>query len=242
MFECTTCLKGRNGNPSLDSDLFFNFTSANVSYAAGILLNFGSFDRIYQFSLGGLSAKEYESQEHAKHFINGLTAMTYDEFGEKWYSKPVSTEYELHTAHLAARLPILAIMGAERQLPRVTREQGASEKPFIVTSLEVKWPRAIGVLVAILTGQLLAVGVVFYASRGVPVRDHDSFLSLARLLRTAMNTVEGRSAHCGEDLAKSIQEPLRYGTRRVPGKTGEEREVDLWNDVDDIFPKGKKYH
>jgi hypothetical protein len=131
-------------------------------------------------------------------------------------------------------------MGAERQLPRVPRERGAAELPFVVTSLEVKWTRAAA-------GQLLAVAVVFYAARGVPVRDHDSFLSLARLLRTAVNTVEGGSAAGGEELAESIRETagggIRYGTRRVGDAETERerREVDLWNDVDGVFVLGEKY-
>ncbi|KAK0711757.1 hypothetical protein B0H67DRAFT_491133 [Lasiosphaeris hirsuta] len=246
-FECTTCLKRRDGNPGLDQGLFFNFPSAKLPYAAGVLLNFGPFDRRYGYSAGQFSAKEYGSQEHSMHFINGLGAMRYAELGESWYSTPVSATYELYAAHLAARLPILAIMGAERQLPLVTREQGASSQPFIVTSLEVKWGRGFGVLGAILVGQLLAVGVVFGYSRRVPVRDHDSFLSVARLLRTAMNTIRGRSADPGKELAESIRGTIggiRYGTRRGRDpKTGREwREVDLWNDVASVFPKGEKYN
>jgi hypothetical protein len=216
---------------------------ANLSYASGILLSFGPFERRYQYSGGSLSAREYSSQENTLHFIHNLNALKYEHVGEDWYRMTVPAEYELHTAHLAARLPILAIMGAERQLPRVPREKGATEQPFIVTSLEVKWARAAGVLAAILAGQLLAVAVVFYASRGVLLRDHDSFLSVARLMRTAVNTIEGGSAAGGKDLAESIRETaggIRYGTRRVcDAETKRERhEVDLWNDVDCVFCEG----
>jgi hypothetical protein len=187
-----------------------------------------------------LSAREYNSEENTLHFMNNLNVMKYKDFGEDWYRMPVPAEYELYTAHLVARLPILAIMGAERQLPRVPRDKGAVERPFVVTSLEVKWTRAAGVLAGILAGQLLAVAVIFYTSRGVPVRDHDSFLSVARLLRTAVNTVEGGSTVSGKDLAESIGETVgevRYGTRRVcDAETERERhEVDLWNDVDRVF-------
>jgi len=155
---------------------------------------------------------------------------------ESQYQTPVTTRDELYAANIAARLPILAIMGAEEQLPRVTREEGASEKPFITTCLEVKWERAIGVLAGILVGQLIAIGVVFYASKGVAVRHHDSFFSVARLLRTAMGTVKGRSADTGEQVADSIQETaggIRYGMRTVcDDVSGRQwREVDLWNDV-----------
>jgi hypothetical protein len=247
LFECTTCLKDRDGEPGLGPDPLFNFPAANLSYASGILLSFGTFERRYQYSAGSLSVREYSSRENTLHFINDLNAAKYKDFGDDWYRAPVPAEYELHTAHLAARLPILAIVGAERQLPRVPRERGAAELPFIVTSLEVKWTRAAAVLAAILARQLLAVAVVFYAARGVPVRDHDSFLSVARLLRTAVNTVEGGSAAGGEELAESIRETagggIRYGTRRVGDAETERerREVDLWNDVDGVFVLGEKY-
>jgi hypothetical protein len=248
VFECTTCLNDRDGEPGLGRDLLFNFPVGNLSYASGILLSFGPHDRIYQYSAGMFSAKEYGSQEHTMHFINNLNVLRYKDVGDDWYRTPVPAEYELHTAHLAARLPILAIMGAERQLPRVTRDRGASEQPFIVTSLEVKWGRAVAVLAAILAGQLLAVGVVVYASRGLLVRDHDSVLAAARLLRTAVNTVEGGSAARGKELAEGIREAagpggIRYGTRRVRDEEAdrERLEVDLWNDVESVFPEGEDY-
>jgi hypothetical protein len=50
-----------------------------------------------------------------------------------------------------------------------------------------------GVLGAILVGQLLAVGVAYAYSRGVWVRDHDSLLAVARVLRTAVVEGKGRS-------------------------------------------------
>ncbi|GAB1318624.1 hypothetical protein MFIFM68171_08834 [Madurella fahalii] len=220
-FECTTCLKDGNGEPSLSLDLFFSYLEDKLLYASGILLSFGLFDcRYNQYSAGQVRAKEYGSQKHTMHFINNLNALRHDELGDDWYPKPVPAEYALHTAHLAARLPILAIMGAEQQLPRVTREKGASEQTFIVTSLEVKWGRPAGVLAAILAGQVLAVVVVSYVSHGVLL------------------------AASGKDLAESIQQSageIRYGTRTVPNdKTSSERhEVDFWNGVNSVFSKGE---
>ncbi|RYP01586.1 hypothetical protein DL765_010851 [Monosporascus sp. GIB2] len=250
-FECTTCLTDRNNNPGVGSDLFHGFPAGNVSYAAGVLLRFGPFDRIYQFEPSSpLSVKEYSSQEHTMHFINHIGALTYEKDGEDWFTHSVPAEYELHAAHLAARLPILAIIGAERQLPRVTRENGASERPYITTRVKVRWDRAIGVLAMILVGQLLAVVVVFFSCKGVFIRDHDSFLSVARLLRTAVNTIEGGSADSGKELANRIRAEtgegsvggMRYGTRTKCNEDGRQQvEVDLWHDVDNIFLKKADY-
>ncbi|KAK5655738.1 hypothetical protein OQA88_5275 [Cercophora sp. LCS_1] len=239
-FQCTTCLRGPSGSTGLSPNPFFNLPASKLPYAANILLSFGAFDRRYAYSydVGQFSAKEYGSQEHAMTFINGLGAMRYKEFGADWYRTPVPKEYELHTAHLTARLPVLAVIGAEKQLPRVTREAGASEVPFIVTSLEVKWRRSMGVLGAILAGQVVVVWVVYWYVGGVWVRDHDSFLSVARVLRTAMAGVKGLSTGTGKKLAERIEESvsgMRYGTRK--GKMG--LEVDIWEDAVPEFPLGK---
>jgi hypothetical protein len=289
-YECTTCLK--SGPPGsidtgLNTNLFFNFPSGNLTYAAGILLSFGAFDRVYgddrvySDHRGMFSAKEYSSMDYTMHFVNQLGAMRYSDLGESWYTTPVSTEYELHAAHLTARLPILATMGAEERLPRTARDPGASEQPFIITSLEVRWDRGMGVLGAILAGQLLAVGVVYVYSRGVWVRDHDSFLAIARVLATAVVKGEGRSSDTGEELAKRIRgvacpdgapygtktpgspgkgsdtgeelaegipgvacaDGMRYGTRKTGSPGREIYELDIWNDVDPVFPRheGAKY-
>jgi hypothetical protein len=147
--------------------------------------------------------------------------------------------------------------------------------------LEVRWDRGMGVLGAILAGQLLAVGVVYVYSRGVWVRDHDSFLAIARVLATAVVKGEGRSSDTGEELAKRIRgvacpdgapygtktpgspgkgsdtgeelaegipgvacaDGMRYGTRKTGSPGREIYELDIWNDVDPVFPRheGAKY-
>jgi hypothetical protein len=110
------------------------------------------------------------------------------------------------------------------------------------------------------------VGVVYVYSRGVWVRDHDSFLAIARVLTTAVVKGEGRSSDTGEKLAERIREVacpdgvpygtktpgspgkgsdtgeelvegMRYGTRKTGSPGREIYELDIWNDVDAVFPR-----
>jgi hypothetical protein len=106
------------------------------------------------------------------------------------------------------------------------------------------------VLAAILLGHLLAIGVVSFTCKGVLIRDHDSYLSVARLLRTAVSTIEGRSTDSGKELADRISDGaaevngagMRYGTRTKSNKDGRQRvEVDLWYDVKNVLLKRAHY-
>lgn len=101
----------------------------------------------------------------------------------------------------------MAIVGADMTLPRVLKVEGASEQPYIKTTLQVKWDRAIAVLAAILGGEILAVGIVCYACRNTLVRDHGSSWSVARLLRSALvEHGEGvRSVDSGVEIAAEMQ-------------------------------------
>ncbi|KAK4455267.1 hypothetical protein QBC34DRAFT_460104 [Podospora aff. communis PSN243] len=234
-FSCTTCLTSspsESNGRGLDANPFFHFSP------------FGAYDRIsaYSYDVGAFASKEYSSEDHTMHFVNELGAMRYSQLGEGWYATPVLQEYELHAAHLTARLPILAVMGAEARLPRVVRDAGASEQPYIVTSLEVKWGRGMGVLGAILAGQLIAVAVVWAYSRGVWVRDHESFFSIATVLRTAVVQGRGRSSDTGEQLAERMrgvvgEGGMRYGTRDVGVQGRRAYELDVWRDVKGVFPR-----
>lgn len=251
-YECKTCLTDRNNDPGVGSGLLHGFPAENASYAANVLLRIGPFDRVYSFEdTAMLSVKEYSSQEHSIHFMNRIGALKYKDHGEEWFKLPVPADYELHAARLTARLAILAIIGAQRQLPRMTREHGASEQPFITTILEVKWPRAIAVLTGCLVGQFLVIVVVYWKCKSVLIRDHDSYLSVARLLRTAMNKIKGISAGSGKDLADALAKELKkpsnaakgpntdliYGTRQMSKNGQDWLEVDLWTDVPDGFSK-----
>ncbi|KAK0707873.1 hypothetical protein B0H67DRAFT_648009 [Lasiosphaeris hirsuta] len=273
-YECNVCLGDQTDKAQLSSDAFHGFPAENASYAASMLLRFAAFEPLDALDLlealftlflslftddssdaasdDYYSKKGYACLDSDMDFMSGIAALSLDKDGADWLKTPVPAEYELHAAHLAARVPILAIIGAEQLLPKVLKEQGASERPYITTSLEVKWGRSFGVLGTILAGQLLAVAVVFYTARGVVLRDHDSYLSVARLLRTAVNSlgkdVTGSgSTESGEELARRIQENggvkqrnIKYGTKRVSKQGSPEVVVvDLWHDVDEDFEKVK---
>jgi len=101
----------------------------------------------------------------------------------------------------------------------------------------------LGILAVLMAGQLLAVAVVVFVVGNVPIREHDSYLTAARLLRTAMNTAEARSMASAKELAESVKEKLttegiRYGTRVIDEKR---RCMDVWEDVERKFPKDVKY-
>ncbi|RYP28805.1 hypothetical protein DL767_007023 [Monosporascus sp. MG133] len=184
-------------------------TSENSSYAAALLLRFGAFERVYGFDppADSLAVRLYSSMGTTSHFVNNLTTAN-DSNGT------VTVESELQAAHLAARLPILSVIGADRQLPKVTKEQGASERPFVSTAVQVRWDRAFGVLGGILIGH---------------------YLSVARLLRTAVHGADLRSVDFGVELAAKIGTKIKYGTKQ--NQEGY-YEVDLWEDVENVFPKG----
>ncbi|KAK3349081.1 hypothetical protein B0T25DRAFT_569733 [Lasiosphaeria hispida] len=273
-YECNVCLSDQGDKPGLSSSAFHGFPAENASYAAGVLLRFASFEPLDALdalealftlflslftddpaddsSSDYYSKKGYACLDNDMDFMSGIAVLSPDKDGADWLRSPVPAGYELHAAHLAARVPILAIIGAEQLLPKVLREAGTSERPYITTSLEVKWGRSFGVLGAILTGQLLAIAVVFYAARRVVLRDHDSYLSVARLLRTAVSSLGDESTRSGstdsgEVLAERIQENagvkargIKYGTKTVSKQGNPDMlVVDLWHDVDEAFEKKK---
>jgi hypothetical protein len=246
-YECTTCLSTPNHGPRLGSALHA-LPTQNASYAAGLLLRYPVFERVYAFysideaSRDGLGIRQYSGMDKTMHFMNRLGRILPPDNGSPRLTVPHETE--LYAAHLAARAPVLSLIGAERELPKDPLEPGASERPLVRTALEVKWQRAITVLETIVGGQVLAVGVVVWACWGLFVPDHESFLCLARLLKTAMANVEGRTTDDGKELAKYLARPhdgqavktmLRYGSRyRKDGML----ELDIWDDVDNCFPEG----
>lgn len=64
--------------------------------------------------------------------------------------RTVSPSAELQASNFVARVPALALAGAELMLSKVTREKGALPKQFVETALEAKWSRAILVLSLVL--------------------------------------------------------------------------------------------
>jgi hypothetical protein len=161
---------------------------------------------------------------------------------------PIALEFELHVAHLTARLPILTVIGAEMQLPRVTQPKGQSERHLVRIVLDVKWERVAAILVAIALGQALAIAATVFVCRRVILHGHDSFFPIARLLNAAVNRAPGRSVDTGVELAARMEAVddgrvdedvrgmgMRYGTRRWDEGV---YEVDFGGDVKGDFPEG----
>jgi len=125
---------------------------------------------------------------------------------------------ERFAAHITARYPLAAIIGADVSLPKVTKVEGASEKSFVIMTLQVRWDRAIGVLAAILGGEILAVvGLLGWCWwKGVMVRDHASYLSVANLMGPALQKAAGvteiRSVDTGVEIARKME---KWGMARL---------------------------
>jgi hypothetical protein len=235
-FECSTCLTDLNNNPIENASLFHGIPTEISPFISRLLLYVGVYDNWSPIDPSGshkgnhIYFREYSSYNRSLHFLNDLHIAVPKVDGSP--STDVPAKAALYAAHLAARLPVLAVLGADRFLPRVTRDEGARERLIVNTSLEVKWHRVGGVLLAILAGQLIAIGVIFLLCKRVFMRDHYSFLSIARLLKTAITAVPARSVDTGEELAEAIEKAnvrMKYGTKEVGGDTFE---VDLWDDFD----------
>ncbi|ORY15946.1 hypothetical protein BCR34DRAFT_597992 [Clohesyomyces aquaticus] len=240
LFECSTCLTDRLNERGIGSTELFGSPPGNASTIANLLLRVGVFERVYgyDYSPGAIAIRTYSGMDKNEHFSNKLRYSEVPEVGND-ARVGVALEHRLYTAHLAARLPIIAIMGADEpgQLPKVTRVPGATDRPFVSTKLEVEWKKPTAVLLFILLGQIAAIGVVQFLCRKVLVRDFDSYISVARLLKTTVNKVEGRSTYTGEELVEFLESEgvrMRYGARRKTD--GDTLEVDLWDDVKGEFP------
>ncbi|KAF3941098.1 hypothetical protein ABW19_dt0207094 [Dactylella cylindrospora] len=241
-FECTTCLTDRNNEPGIGPDVLRGIPSENLTKIGNLLIRFSAFERVFAYYAPApegyyLYGREYSRRDKLAHFSNYLQTVISE--GQSKFT--VTLEDELWVANLVARIPLLAILGAETKLPKTTRDPGASEQLVVNTALEVRWNRAIAVLVSILVGQLLAIIVVTFGCREILLRDHDSYLSIARLLRTLIDQVDGRSAEKGEELAKVLgEEKVRYGTK-LSRENPSVYEVDLSNDVREVFefPRGE---
>jgi hypothetical protein len=246
-FECRTCLTDADNNPGIGTDILAGLLSGNSTLTANLLVLLGSFERrfeyfgtdpIYPSVSRQLWIRSYSIMNKNAHFLNTPKDSLHDGMKDGEPRDNVAKEAELYAAHLASRLPLLSIIGADAELPRMTRESGASERPFINVVLEVRWKRTVGVLVAIFAGQLVIMGIVKFLCRQVFIRDHDSYLSIITVLRTATQQIEGRSTDSGKEIAAYLDEKgvkMRYGTRRREDGL---LEVDLWRDVDSSFPNG----
>ncbi|KAH7558279.1 hypothetical protein J3E72DRAFT_370553 [Bipolaris maydis] len=237
LFECHTCTSHNNSIPGLG----LLESSYSTTYNVSSLLHRVGYD---EDMWGGIEEdnsmygfRVYSGMSSGGHFANGLSGVFVQGNQLPFNATDgITFQGKLHPAHLAARLPLLAILGAEALLPKVTQAPGTPEQLFIDVRLKVKLKESITVLVCIFGGQILAISVVLFYCRNVFIRDYTSSLSVARLLKTTMEDVEGMSTSTGEELAEYLESKgvmMRYGTRR---KGDETFEVGLWNDVEDEFP------
>jgi hypothetical protein len=240
--DCRTCLAHNQGEPGLGFGTLHNLPAENTSYVANMLLRQGAWGVVWgrfgeQFPAKSTLIMRRYPNDNLENFLDSLQGTFFDiEIGGG--TSGVDYKLGLQAAHVTAWLPLLSIIGAEMQLPKVPKEEGVGDRPFLTFELQIQWGRAVGVLIGIVGLELLAIVLVLCGCRGVPLRDHDSYLAVGRLLRTVLNEVEGKSVSTGEDLAKWLHDKkglkLRYGTRNVDG----EYEVDLVKVGTDGFPNG----
>ncbi|KAG0633451.1 hypothetical protein HOY80DRAFT_1105449 [Tuber brumale] len=163
--------------------------------------------------------------------------------GPGLFSSPNETiwnGYRLWVAGLVARLPILAIMHANTELPQYARGPHPNQTvgiPYLHTTLEVHWHRVALTAASITVGEILAILVVLYYCNGVYTRD-DSHLAAAELLKTVINKFDDGKLMTGEELAASLDDvlkaPVSYGTRK--GQDDDLPEVDLASGLEAKFP------
>jgi len=269
MFECTTCLTDQHGRPLPETVGYFHGMSyEQVECATNALLHALEADTYYtqgsyEDGIPGMTDwlflwRDDDVLEDEKSHPVLEKFHEYSELIAGYYSNPnkslvpletLHRKTELYAAHLMARLPILTVMAAEEQLPRVTRdaegENGKGTDPRITITLSVEWPFVISVLAGINLFQWVAVvAVIWYCRRkNVYMRDEDSYLSVARIRRSSMNQIDGGSGLTGEQLAKVMEKQgigMRYGARRVDlGRARELYELDMLDEVG--YPLGEQF-
>ncbi|KXX77187.1 hypothetical protein MMYC01_207684 [Madurella mycetomatis] len=238
-YECLTCLRDQDGRAGPETILFDQYQPLDAFYGATQLLRFGAVGQIRMydiFELGDIAPSQRRLID-----IRAYVSSPYN----IQFVDPLRLADVLRAAHVAARLPILTVIGAEMRLPRVAKVAGATESSIIMVALEVKWDRVAGVLGAILVGQVIAIAATINHCRKFILHDYDSFLPIARLLKTAMEHAQGRSVDPavkiaaqiknGKGVARTEERRIRYGTRNRNGIY----EVDLWDDVENNFPEAR---
>ena len=235
--ECKTCITDQDNQPGIGTNLLRSLSSENSTETAKLLTRSATAGMEAQnsdFTDGAIIFRPYFPSSYVSQFLDTFLD-PYDYYGN-------GTKGELNTAHLTARLPILTLIGAERQFPRVPLEAGGSEQPYVNTVLHVKWSRVIVVLVSIAVGQLVSVAIVLFMCRKVIVRDHNSYLSIAWSLRGFVGLVSNGSVDSGEVLASRLKDKcdlgVTYGSRRCVDDP-RVREVGFWEEVDGDFEDGK---
>ena len=145
--------------------------------------------------------------------------------------------YNLYIASLVARLPIAAIAHGNEVLQRKKKNPKSNPSRRVKTTLEVRWDRVSITAGAIVSGQILVITAVLYYCRNVYVPE-DSYLTIAELLKTVFDRIDGGSTmtakELGDALDKSLEGPVSYGT--IPGLEGDQPRVAFGCKVDNNFP------
>ncbi|KAK4443860.1 hypothetical protein QBC34DRAFT_361207 [Podospora aff. communis PSN243] len=229
LFECEACLAGLDGNSRYGTTLFYGLSANRSHLAASILLNGGALIPTSPISRvtgvgrlsGNYSLKIYgPGDPDYPFYMDGMDEIINMFSGSQLEKSDEAKvrEGERRAAQIVARLPMYHIISADMLLPKEPLTVGASPRSYIQRTLEVKWDRAIAVLLAIFVGELLAISVVYYACRKVLVRDHESYLSIARLLMEYLEQPEakGRSVDTGRELTEQMKHAkLRYKAVRT---------------------------
>ncbi|KAH6847174.1 hypothetical protein B0I37DRAFT_445466 [Chaetomium sp. MPI-CAGE-AT-0009] len=215
-YKCTTCVTDQEDRPVPNTVLFDQYPSPHSFIGAKRLLSFGALDQYVGGVVGNQSGvlfyKVYVEPDGGSGdnvtagFVDDLWSGIMQDFSSGAIV-PMAIEIagEIHAAHLTARLPLLTVMGAEMQLPRVSKIKNETEHHVVRIVLDVKWERVGAVVGAIIVGQVLAIVATVLFCRGVLLHDHDSFFPIARLLNTAVNHSRARSVDTGVGIAAGME-------------------------------------
>ncbi|KAK3349541.1 hypothetical protein B0T25DRAFT_504738 [Lasiosphaeria hispida] len=212
-FECDSCLSGTD---SITPPSFNGLSPENSTYVSNILLMLGAFQADSDF------VDETYSTVFRPYIINsGLTTLLTN-LGFSKDFLDVSNDFRplREVPHLVARLPILAMVGAEGELPKIKLVNESSTVETVYTKLGVRWERAISVLVAILGGQIVVSAAVLFWCKQVFIPDYRSPVSTANLLKTIVGPAELSGVEEMSELATILEaekKPIEYRS-----KTGED--------------------
>ena len=200
--ECNSCLSGPG---STTRPSFYGLSAENATYVSNILLMLGVFQADSDFF------NTTYSTAFRQYFVDsGLTTF----LSNQGYDDEFDALVEV--THVMARLPILAVVGAEGELPTAPLVNESSVVVTIHTKLEVRWDRAIGVLAAILGGQLVFTAVVLFWCKQVFIPDYRSQVSTANLLKTVIGPAKLSGVEKMSELAAILGaegKPLEYQTK-----------------------------
>ncbi|KXX77184.1 hypothetical protein MMYC01_207683 [Madurella mycetomatis] len=212
-YECLTCLRDQNDRAAPETLLFNYYPPLQSFFGATLLLRFGTVGEINMTDplLGGsttsdqprvINARVSSNSSFAIPFIGSLYSLYIKETRKTAEARLAA---ERQAAHIAALLPILVVKGAESRLPRIRKGGERVERHIAMVELEVNWNRVAGVLGAILVGEVIAITVTIIHCRKFILYDYDSFLPIARLLKTAMEHAQGRSVDPAAKIAAQIK-------------------------------------